>query len=59
MEEYTNKQKHYVCLGECGGVSENPGVCQSTHCSKHDHELVGCTCHDGLHDTEIEKNTNI
>ena len=42
-------KKHYVCKGGCKGVSENPGVCQATDCSLHNHELVECTCADGRH----------
>ena len=42
-------EKHYICLGGCRGVSEHPGVCQAPDCEKHSHELVECTCTDGLH----------
>lgn len=43
------KQKHYVCLGGCKGVSEWPGVCQAPDCANHQHELVECDCTDGQH----------
>ncbi len=42
-------KKHYICLGGCKGVSENPGVCQSPDCKDHNHELVECNCTDGKH----------
>ncbi|MEK7588548.1 MAG: hypothetical protein AAB438_01900 [Patescibacteria group bacterium] len=41
--------KHFVCLGGCEGVSENPGVCKAPDCANHDHELVECNCMDGMH----------
>lgn len=41
--------KHYVCLGGCRGVSENPGVCQAPDCNNHQHELVECNCSDSQH----------
>lgn len=41
--------KHYVCTGECGGESENPGVCQDETCSRHSEPLMACSCGDGLH----------
>ncbi len=49
------QQEHYVCLGGCGGVSNNAGVCQAPDCENHNHELVKCDCTDGKHydfDTE-------
>ena len=42
-------KKHYICLGGCRGVSENPGVCQTAGCEHFGHELVECPCTDGLH----------
>lgn len=42
-------QKHYICLGGCEGVSENPGVCQALDCENHKHALVECDCVDGEH----------
>ena len=30
----------YICTGECGGVSDQPGVCQDPKCSKHGQSLV-------------------
>ena len=41
--------KHYVCKGECNGVSDKPGVCNSESCSKYKHPLVKCNCKDGEH----------
>lgn len=42
-------KEHYICLGGCHGVSENPGVCQAADCANHNHELVPCDCTDGTH----------
>lgn len=41
--------KHYICTGECAGISEKPGVCQSQTCSKHGVPLMECDCRDGKH----------
>lgn len=35
---------HYICTGECGGVSEKPGVCNAQSCTKHNQPLVECNC---------------
>ncbi|MBI4130150.1 hypothetical protein HY468_02440 [Candidatus Roizmanbacteria bacterium] len=43
--------KHYICTGECGGVSDTPGTCQAESCSLHGQPLVECDCEDGEHDT--------
>ncbi len=40
---------HYICLGDCGGVSENSGVCQAVDCENFNQELVECSCTDGEH----------
>lgn len=47
-------KKHFVCNGECNGVAEMPGVCNSATCSKGNHPLIECRCEDGKH-TEILK----
>ena len=41
---------HYVCTGECNGVSEIPLSCQLSSCSEHNHSLVFCDCTDGKHE---------
>lgn len=41
--------QHYICLGGCKGVSENPGICQASGCENHNQELVECPCSDGSH----------
>ncbi len=51
--------KHYICTGECGGVSDTPGTCQAGECSLQGQPLVECTCRDGKHiqlQTKGEKN---
>lgn len=40
---------HYVCTGGCGGVVEEPGVCNTETCPLHKHELKACSCEDGQH----------
>ena len=40
MEE----EKHFACLGECGGVSHESGTCQSEICSMHGKPFVECSC---------------
>ena len=40
---------HYVCTGECGGVSDTPKNCGDETCSMHGHPLVKCNCTDGQH----------
>jgi len=49
---------HYICTGGCGGVSENPGVCQTEDCPKHEQPLDECNCEDNKHyGRQEEKNT--
>jgi hypothetical protein len=47
--------KHFICTGECEGVSDQPGTCQSKECSLHNQPLVECKCTDGKH-KEIKAN---
>ena len=42
-------QKHYICLGDCEGVSDKPGVCEAVQCENYQHPLVECDCTDGAH----------
>ena len=54
------KEKHYVCLGGCKGVSNVLGTCNSLNCLKHAHELTLCECTDGLHNNfKLTKNTKL
>lgn len=46
---------HYVCIGECQGVSETPLSCQMQSCLKHGLPLLECNCNSGKHE-EINKN---
>lgn len=45
--------KHYVCVGECAGEAERPGVCQSEGCDNEGQPLTECNCEDGSHDEAI------
>ena len=40
---------HYICEGECKGVSDIPGSCQDQECSKHKESLKECNCNDSNH----------
>jgi len=40
---------HFVCTGECNGVSETPGTCQAENCSFYGVPLKECSCDDGQH----------
>lgn len=44
---------HYVCLGTCGGVSDEPGVCKAEECPRHMMPLSECDCTDGEHKSAI------
>lgn len=41
--------KHYVCLGGCRGVSEEPVKCGSETCAYYTLPLEECDCTDGRH----------
>lgn len=41
--------EHFVCTGECGGVSDKPKVCDDPNCSMHGQSLQPCDCADGKH----------
>ena len=51
---------HYICEGECGGVSDQPGVCQTEGCSRHSQPLVECRCENAdsheMHETHDHTN---
>ncbi|MBT3539266.1 hypothetical protein HOF40_03545 [Candidatus Parcubacteria bacterium] len=49
MEE---EKKHYVCTGECGGISQEPGICQAPDCPMHGKPLVECSCKMPSHGVE-------
>lgn len=51
--------KHYICSGNCKGISQNPGICQSQNCDKYNQELSECLCGDGLHGTLSRKKKKI
>ncbi|MEK7622072.1 MAG: hypothetical protein AAB415_02740 [Patescibacteria group bacterium] len=40
---------HYVCTGGCGGVAEEPKVCETEGCAKQGELLVACDCTDNSH----------
>jgi len=48
-------EKHYICTGGCGGVSETPGVCQAEGCADYGKDLKECSCTDGFHGQGTEQ----
>jgi len=46
---------HYICKGECQGVSDMEGICQNEFCSRYHQPLEQCTCTDGRHGLPEEK----
>ena len=40
---------HYICMGGCGGVSEESGICETDGCANQYELLEECTCEDGKH----------
>jgi hypothetical protein len=49
MEEENKKEKHYVCLGGCKGVSKIPGTCSDPRCPFHNKGLTECDCKNDKH----------
>jgi len=45
-------EPHYICEGECHGVSGEPGTCQDKNCSLYGEELLECDCGDAAAHTE-------
>ena len=45
---------HYTCIGDCKGISMQPGSCKAKECDKHDQPLTECNCTDGKH-RELEE----
>lgn len=51
---------HYICKGECGGVSKDPGVCNARSCSLHQQVLEECNCDNPEHLEKLqEKETTL
>jgi len=46
---------HYICTGECKGVSDTAKNCGDPACSKHNQPLQPCDCKDGRHEKKQEK----
>ncbi|HLC75171.1 MAG TPA: hypothetical protein VJH88_04945 [Candidatus Nanoarchaeia archaeon] len=40
---------HYICAGECGGVSKSPKNCGADVCNKKSMPLLRCNCKDKAH----------
>ena len=57
--EYTNHMEHYICMGECKGVSKSPGNCAAKDGAKYGEPLKPCECedmkHEGRQETSKEK----
>ncbi|MEK7083184.1 MAG: hypothetical protein AAB972_03345 [Patescibacteria group bacterium] len=50
--------KHYVCTGECGGSSPNPGICKAQDCSMFQQDMAPCDCTDGSHGSGMTPETH-
>ena len=46
--------EHYICDGGCGGVSNKPGVCDTSGCTDFGRPLEKCSCQDGKHGVHEE-----
>ncbi len=42
---------HYICTGDCQGISDKPGSCQANTCQKYNKPLTECDCSDNKHST--------
>jgi len=48
-EEEGGSYPHYICTGDCKGVSDGPGICTTTGCSRFNEHLEECNCEDDQH----------
>lgn len=46
------KSKHYICSGECNGVSEEFKSCCDESCSRFGKPLEECNCKDNKHNSK-------
>ena len=44
--------KHYVCAGDCGGVSRKPDECQTETCPMFNEVMEECECEDMTHNMD-------
>lgn len=49
---------HYTCSGECKGVSDVSGTCQSDSCKMNGQSLAECSCDDSSHANASENSQN-
>lgn len=51
---------HYICTGDCKGVSDKPGNCQTASCPRFNQPLIACECTNGKHNREdLDKINNL
>jgi hypothetical protein len=48
--------EHYICTGNCKGVSERQGICGDEKCPKFGQPLIECDCGDMKHNDFRGKN---
>jgi hypothetical protein len=48
-------EKHYICMGGCGGSAKVAGVCQTEGCADYGKQLRECACADGFHGQGTEQ----
>ena len=46
---------HYVCTGDCGGVSDHAQACEAKSCLRFGKPLTPCNCEDGQHKEAFDK----
>jgi len=46
---------HYICIGECGRVSDTQDVCKAEYCSQFNISLKECICSDNKHEELMKK----
>lgn len=49
---------HYVCTGDCKGVSNELGICETESCPRYHEPFVPCNCLDGTHEELVEEETS-
>ncbi len=49
---------HFVCEGDCKGVADQAGICQSDFCNKKGEDLIICGCEDGEHKNEKSQDSS-
>ena len=54
MEHTPTNNEHFICTGECHGVSPVSGTCQTESCSEFAEPLQSCHCDEPEHMDKVE-----